>query len=132
MEKFEFKLISKLEATEENSVSTREKYIVGNYKVVRDLTVYEPGKNPFEDTYIEDFYIVPDQRKEYLPDIAYSLVDIGEDGKKTKDFKIQTTAYGSLSPTEIKKVIKGYQEAIEVVGALKSRFLFLKGGKLDV
>lgn len=57
-------------------------------------------------------------RDTYLPDI-YDNSD-SKDLKTT--FTVQTTAYGSMEPEEILKVIEGYKTALEAVEILKSNF----------
>ena len=52
----------------------------------------------------------------FLPEISWSGFSWD---KKEREFRIQTTAYGSLEVDQIQEVIKGYQTAIEVVEILK-------------
>lgn len=53
----------------------------------------------------------------YMPKIYYNDDWFGE---KKPHFTIQTTSYGDMKPEEIRKVIAGYQEAIEVVSILEA------------
>lgn len=89
-------------------------YEMGGYIVTHYLTKYS------DCDVIERFEIFAKDRTSYLPKIYYSD---GHFGKKEKSFEIQTTAYGALNPEEIKKVIAGYQEAIEAVETLKQEFI---------
>lgn len=55
-------------------------------------------------------------KEERMPEITYDSWD-------TKEFRIQTTSYGSLVPDEINKVIEGLQEAQEVVKTIKANLM---------
>lgn len=58
--------------------------------------------------------------EDYLPRIYYDRDRFGEEGES---FKIQTTSYGTLDPSEIKKVIQGYETAMEAVAVLTKAFI---------
>lgn len=84
-----------------------DRYEIGNYKV-KALT-YSWGRR------VEVGSV---SRERYLPDI-YSRTD---DGGKIVGFKVQTTSYGALPVGEVKKVVDGLNEAIEVVEILTKTF----------
>lgn len=110
----ELKFIRHNEACKGNVKYQRDSYAIGNYNVARDTKTYENGR-----TY-EQFEISANCEKRFIPTIYFhqSFFD-GEE----KEFKIQTTSYGSLSPAEIQEVIDGYQEALEVVKTLTNEFM---------
>lgn len=87
-------------------------YALGeNYYVEKRVTTYADGQE-YVRIYVNEY-------GEYTPKIYY------EDdfyGKKMPRFEIQTCAYGALNPEEIKKVISGYQMAIEAVEILTKEF----------
>lgn len=111
----ELKFIEHKEALKENTKYEKDVYQIGNYSVAKETTIYQSG-NKFE-----CFYVVGDRNIEYLPDIYFNQNIF--DNNDVKDFKIQTTSYGSLSPEEIQKVIAGYNEAVKVVNILTNKFL---------
>ena len=43
-------------------------------------------------------------------------------GLKLKSIEIQTTSYGALEPTEIEKIVKGYENALVVAKILEERY----------
>jgi hypothetical protein len=93
--------------------TTEEKYEIyeiGKYGV--EVTTYENG-----DKYIRVF--VTDRNDRYIPEIYCTI------NRKSKaiEFSIQTSSYGSLSADEIKQVIAGYNEALEVVEILTKEFV---------
>lgn len=59
------------------------------------------------------FSFYPDRSIRYLPDIY----DYGESA-----FRIQTTSYGSLPPEEIRKLIAGYQTALNAIQMVEEAF----------
>lgn len=87
-----------------------------HYTVKRYITRYEDGT-------VRKSYEVNtdwnDSRENYIPKIYYS-----EDwfGKSMPRFEIQTNSYGALDAESIKKVIAGYQEALEAVEILTKNF----------
>lgn len=97
----------KLKCTKEVEDRKLEIYDLGRYtvKVVR----YADGWS---------YTTIERERAEYLPEI-YSRTDM--EGK-VLGFEIQTTSYGSLPVEEIKKMIAGLNEAIEVVETLNKEF----------
>lgn len=109
------KFIEHKEAQDENGRYERDIYIVENYQVIRDLSIYESGKTH------ERFAINPNREMEYIPEIYFNYDIFGD--ADTREFRIQTTSYGSLSPADIQKVIAGYNEAVEVVSILTEKFL---------
>lgn len=111
----DLKFIDHKETQEEDIKYERDVYQIGNYSVAREITIYQSG-NTFE-----RFHIVGDRNIEYLPDIYFNQNIF--DNNDVKEFKIQTTAYGSLSPEHIHKIIQGYAEAVEVVNILTDNFL---------
>lgn len=109
------KFIEHNEAQEEKTKYERDIYEIGNYRVIRDLSIYESGR------VYESFDVRANRELEYLPDIYFNNRLFGDDFEK--EFKIQTTAYGSMSPDIIQQIIEGYKEAIEVVNILTDKFL---------
>ena len=93
-------------------------YTLGeNYMVEKYIRTYDSGAT------ITDIQVgYKDWRKareNYLPEIHY-LEDFF--GKTEPRIEIQTTSYGALNPEEIKKVIAGYQEALEAAEILTKEF----------
>lgn len=85
-----------------------DRYEIGNYKV-KALT-YSWGRR------VE---VSSQSRERYLPDIYCRIDDEGE----IVGFEVQTTSYGALPIEEVKKVIDGLNEAIEVVEILTKTFI---------
>lgn len=93
-------------------------YTLGeNYMVERYHTTYSNG-NTYLIIYVK-YANYEEARNNYLPEIHYR-----DDffGKTEPRFEIQTTSYGALNPEEIKKVIAGYQEALEAAEILTKAF----------
>ena len=95
----------------------REEFECGKYKIDRTASNYMSENKG----YTAIHYSITRGDEKYLPRIYYSD-DLGIDGITPK-FTIQTTSYGDLDPEEIKEMIKGYEEAIEVVEALTKKFI---------
>ena len=93
----------------ENSYSTVTVYEFEGYEIVDERRCYNGEE---ELRYIS--ISIKDWNNRYLPEIRYN--NWGEE----KEFKIQTTSYGSLKPEEIKEVIKGYETAMYVVAVIKN------------
>lgn len=115
----ELKFIEHKEALKENAKYERDIYEIGNYRVIRDLSIYESGRVH------ESFDVSANREKEYLPDIYFDSNIFDNNCKK--EFKIQTTAYGALSTTKILQVVNGYDEALEIVNILTNKFLKQEG-----
>ena len=97
-----------------NTTKEWTEYRIGRYTV--DHIVYT-NENGYSTTRIS---VTKDWDSEYLPTIYYeNMFDSDED----KYFTIQTTAYGAKKPDEIKYIMAGYQEAIEVVKVLTENFI---------
>jgi len=111
----ELKFIEHLEEQDNNGKYERDIYEIGNYQIIRDLSIYKSGKTH------ERFGVNPNREKDYVPEIYFNYDIFGDD--KAREFKIQTTSYGSLSPADIQRVIDGYKEAVEVVNILTDKFL---------
>ena len=90
------------------------RYKAGHYTINKNTTIFKNCEKPLVLFNIEHDYDV-----EYLPDI-YARYDCNYD---TVDFEIQTTAYGTIKPEEIGKVIAGYQEAQELALTLRKMFV---------
>ena len=77
---------------------------------------YELGLYEVEETIFESGYasirVSKDWKEEYLPEIY----------ERNNGFAIQTTSYGSLQAEELKKVIAGYEYAMEAVEILNREF----------
>lgn len=90
---------------------TEIKYELGRYKFDYDVAEYKDRK-------VERFSFnggIFDEN--YLPQIYFE-----ERFGCERFFSIMTTSYGSLKTEEIKKVIEGYQEAVEAVEILEKEF----------
>lgn len=84
-----------------------DRYEIGDYEVI--ARTYSWGRRVEVSTV---------NRERYLPDI-YCRTDGGE----IVGFKVQTTSYGTLPVDEVKKVVDGLNEAIEVVEILTKAFV---------
>lgn len=111
-----FNLIEqKIVEKEDGMVVTRRTYEVGHYivqQIVRaneqgDYTYYDVNQNENEDY-------------SYLPNIYYHDTSEGQ-----SEFRIGTASYGSQNTDTIKKIIDGYNQAVEVVTLLTD--ILLKG-----
>ena len=96
MAKLKYRLVNSIE----DEIGFEDIYEIGNYTVVCN---YDYN---YEKLYV-DFYT----NKEFHPSISYIKLR----GEDSPQIKIQTTAYGSLEPNDILKVINGYEEALDVV-----------------
>lgn len=109
--------INHMEKVENGKKYKRDKFTLGkHYTVVRNIIRYEDGY-VLKRIRVELSY--EDRHNNYFPEIYY------EDGCFVEDkpeFKIQTTSYGAMNPEEIRKVIAGYQEAMEAVEILTKNF----------
>mgnify|MGYP006920937527 CR=1 FL=1 len=85
-------------------------YEIGNYTIWERITKYYTSISIHPNLKANDF----------LPVIFAD--DENNDGVVT-DFKIETTAYGSLKIEDSKRFIEAYQEAVEVVEILKNKFI---------
>ena len=102
-----------------------------NIKLIKTIEAENKRTDRYEieDLYIVDatyydneFFHVSIQRNplhNFLPDIYYLNSFI----TKNPAFEIQTGAFGLLSPDNIRKVIKGYETAIEAQALLEKTFL---------
>mgnify|MGYP003500884519 CR=1 FL=1 len=104
-------LVEEKEMVDEYGVHCeRKEYEIGNYKVTVD---WEDGK-------LDDIFVREDFNVEYVAEISLK-------GRHSWNgplrFEIQTAAYGSKEVDDIQKIIKGYQQAIEVVEILTKKFL---------
>lgn len=93
-------------------------WTLGNHYYVERFTTVYPDGSKWTRICVSTEY--KDARENYIPDIYYQEDWYGEHDPK---FEIQTSAYGSMNPEEIKKVIAGYQEAIEAVEILTKEFI---------
>lgn len=83
-------------------------YQIGNYKIV------EESNSNYNFISVR----VDKDASEYIPEIYTRDEDF-----KVVSFAIQTTSYGSLLVDEIEEVIKGFNEAVEVVKILTDKFV---------
>lgn len=111
----ELKFIEHKEAQDERGNYERDEYRIGNYVVFRELSLYKTGST------FERIQVIQNREVDYIPEIYFNYDIFGE--KDAREFKIQTTSYGSLSSEEIQKVIAGYNEALEVANILTDKFL---------
>ena len=107
-------LTDHLTKIDDKKLAIWDSFEIGSYKVER---VYKR----LHDDGTELFNYGIESNEEFAPRIYY-VEPWEEDGTKPC-FKIQTTSYGALEPSEIQKVIAGYQEAVEVVEVLTNTFL---------
>ena len=109
--------ISHKEKIEDGKKYERDEYTLGkHYTVVRNITRFEDGDRLVR---IHVNLSYEDRHMNYFPEIYY---EDGIFGDEEPEFKIQTTSYGAMNPDEIKKIIAGYQEAIEAVEILTKNF----------
>lgn len=106
------KFTNEREKTEEIKHYVRKDFEIGSYSGYIVFTTYPTGDID------KDIYVYSD--KEYAPDIYFYEAHLN---KGKEGFRIQTTAYGALDTEEIEEVMKGYQEALEVVKILTEEFL---------
>ena len=96
---------------------THEHYECGRYKILKITS-----KEKEHGWVYETFSVKVSDKDRLLPMIYYNDWSCIDETAKPK-FTIQTTSYGDLDPKEIRKVIKGYEKAIEVVEALTKTFI---------
>lgn len=89
-----------------------EVYVIGSYEVIRYIKTYENGEK-----YISYSFRCDD---EFIPELFYQN---NKWKNKENCFVISTTTYGALDAENIKKVVAGYEEALEVVETLTKQFL---------
>lgn len=102
-----------------NYIETREnqiygEYTCGGYNIERWVRKANNGE-----TYTR-ICIYNKDAIEYQPDIYYHDETCG---KKEPRFEIQTHGYGTKSPEEIKKVIAGYEYALDAVEEMTHWFI---------
>lgn len=102
------KMELKLENKMEHEDKKYELFSIGSYEV--EVTTYNCGVQ---------FFYTRVKRGYYTPEICSRENIQGT----LLGFEIQTTAYGTLTAEEIKKVIAGYNEALEVVAILTAEFV---------
>lgn len=100
----------KLEDIKEGKVRKREIYSNGYYEVNRTI---------HKECGLITYSVYLKEGRDYMPTIE---VDDDIYTFTLKDFKIQTTAYGSKDVEDIQKIIKGYEIAIESVKELERMF----------
>lgn len=88
-------------------------YEIGRYQVEHYVKTLESGK------VFDRVNVCPDWTEEYLPEIEF---DDEYEGHEWRRFYIQTASYGPLEPDDIREVVAGYQEALEVVEVLTEAF----------
>ena len=93
---------------------TCREYRIGAYEVEVTTSEFASGRTSKRISVRKDF------EAEFLPDIYFESSRCGED---VNEFKIQTTSYGYMNPEGIKKVIEGYNVAMEVVAVLTAEFI---------
>lgn len=100
----------KLELVKTKTVEARkyDLYKIGKYKI--EVTTFANGGR---------YIAINVEREDYIP---YIYCRDSFDGE-ILGFEIQTTSYGALSAEEIRKVIAGYNEALEVVAVLTAEFV---------
>lgn len=107
MAKLQVKMVDNIE----DEYGYQVTFKVGSYTVTLDVDYDRPNKPRIE------FY--PDDKVH--PDILQDRRRNNPNGVET--FKIQTTAYGALTPNEIYEVIGGYEDAIDTVNAVQNGIL---------
>lgn len=106
----ELKFIKSAQYTEDHSTEIRCLYNVGRYNVITTTTEYIDREKELVNIQID---AVDGNR--FTPYIYYR--------NRNKSFAIGTTSYGSLPIEDIKRVIEGYNEAVEVVEILTNEFI---------
>lgn len=94
----------------DNTVYENITYEIGDYEVEHIITTFEDGtvwdrvqvNNPFD--------------LDFIPQIYFEAV--GTD----REFLVETKPYGELQIEDIKEIIDGYQQAIDVVEILTKEF----------
>lgn len=96
---------------------TREQtvYMAGSYEIYRQCRTNNKSGD------VDYYYSINEDssNNRYLPPVSY---DSGFFSGGTPKFEIQTIAYGALGVDEIRKVMAGYQEAVELVELLTKSF----------
>lgn len=110
----ELKFMGYKERKDDGKVYTRNSYQINEYNVNVDVIHYEDGSS-----YRNISVNAKDWGKDYIPQIYY---EEPFERKSDAHFEVQTTAYGSLRPEEIDKVIAGYQQAKETAEILTKEF----------
>lgn len=103
----ELKLLKTIETDNGSIINT---YVIGDYSISEHI------HKSFTCIYTTPNFDTND----FLPVIFAD--DENEDGIIT-DFRIQTTSYGTLKVEDTKKFIEAYNEAVEVVEILKTKFV---------
>ena len=88
-------------------------YEIGDYKVSVATYTFKNCDS------FKSITVTQNNDVEFLPHIYFER-EPGEDYGK---FKIQTTSYGAMDVEQIKKIIKGYEEALMIVDALQNSVL---------
>lgn len=105
------------EKVEDGKKYERTEFTLGkHYRVIRNVTWFEDGTN-YKRFWVSASY--EDMRDNYIPEIHYFDGHLDSD---KPEFKVQTSAYGAMGTEDIKKIIAGYQEAIEAVAILNKNF----------
>ena len=110
----ELRLVKEKKMEAEEVKRTYRQYQIGAYEV--DVVDYnfEDKANDYRSISVQkDFYA------DFLPEIFFYGIHFGE---VKNEFKIQTTSYGAMDPEGIKKVIAGYEEAMQIVEVLTEAF----------
>ena len=95
----------------------RTEFTLGeHYRVVKNVTIYEDGEVYKRFSVNMSF---EDRHNNYIPEIYY---EDGIFGDEKPEFRIQTAGYGAMDAETIKKIIAGYQEALEAVEILNKNF----------
>lgn len=106
-------LVKEIKKEEKTCKATHKVFRISEYTV--EVSNYE-----YTDSGYEMITVKKDYNAEFLPDVYFISGAFGSD---EKEFKIQTSSYGVLSPEDIQKVIKGYETALEVVAILTEAFI---------
>lgn len=93
----------------ETYTSEYKEYRIGHYTLfVEEAIGKQDGKR------ITTMFSIEADNDDYLPQLYYR--------KEEKVVLVQTTAYGAKKPDEIRKIIQGYEEAVQVAETITKEF----------
>ena len=110
-------LLDEKTINDEDKMIYQKRFAIGDYELVIILYVYKA-----DGTHYYMFEPKVANERKFLPYIYYhgSLTD--EDGC----FKIQTSSYGSLNAEDIRKMMDGYEYALEAVEVMQTIYKIVR------